>query len=187
MRMLIMGPPGSGKGTQGKKVAADFGIPVVSTGAIFRANVANQTELGQVVSKIMEAGELVPDSVTVQLVADRLAQPDTAPGFLLDGFPRTVAQAESLDQILDTLDVSLDAVVRLIVDSEVLVQRMLKRAEIEGRADDNEETIRRRFEVYLAETKPLLSLYEEQGILVEVDGMGTVEEVHDRILAALKK
>jgi len=182
-----MGPPGAGKGTQGKKIAETFGIPEISTGAIFRTNVANQTELGKVVSAIMEKGELVPDSVTVDLVADRLAQPDTAPGFLLDGFPRTVAQAESLDQILATLDVELDAVLSLIVDGETLIQRMMKRAAIEGRADDNEETIRRRFEVYTAETAPLLALYRERGLLVEVDGLGTVDEVNARIVAALTK
>ncbi|MDR0284780.1 MAG: adenylate kinase [Propionibacteriaceae bacterium] len=187
MRMLIMGPPGAGKGTQGKRVAEEFGIPEVSTGAIFRFNVANQTELGKVVSAIMEKGELVPDSVTVDLVADRLAQPDTAPGFLLDGFPRTLAQVESLDGILAKLGIKLDAVLSLVVDGETLVQRMLKRAEIEGRADDNEETIRRRFEVYTAETEPLLALYRDRGLLVEVDGLGSVDEVHARIVAALKK
>jgi len=187
MRMLIMGPPGAGKGTQGKLVAEGFGIPEISTGAIFRSNVANQTELGKIVSAIMEKGELVPDSVTVELVADRLGQPDTAPGFLLDGFPRTVAQAESLDGILAKLGVKLDAVLSLVVDGETLIQRMLKRAQIEGRADDNEETIRRRFEVYTAQTEPLLALYRGRGLLVEVDGLGTVDEVFARIMAALKK
>ncbi len=187
MRMLIMGPPGAGKGTQGKEVAAEFGIPEISTGAIFRSNVAEQTELGKVVAAIMEKGELVPDSVTVDLVADRLAKPDTAPGFLLDGFPRTVAQAEALDGILAKLGIKLDAVLSLVVDEETLVQRMAKRATIEGRADDNEETIRRRFEVYTAETEPLLALYRDRGLLVEVDGLGEVAEVHQRIVAALKK
>jgi adenylate kinase len=185
--MLIMGPPGAGKGTQGKKVAEEFGIPEISTGAIFRSNVAEKTELGKVVSAIMEKGELVPDSVTVDLVADRLAKPDTAPGFLLDGFPRTVPQAEALDGILAKLGIALDAVLSLVVDGETLVQRMMKRAEIEGRADDNEETIRRRFEVYTAETEPLLALYRDRGLLVEVDGLGAVDEVHARIVAALKK
>ncbi|MDR2930588.1 MAG: adenylate kinase [Propionibacteriaceae bacterium] len=187
MRMLIMGPPGAGKGTQGKKVAEEFGIPEISTGAIFRSNVAEQTELGKVVSQIMEKGELVPDSVTVDLVADRLAKPDTATGFLLDGFPRTVAQAEALDGILVKLGISLDAVLSLVVNEETLIKRMAKRAQIEGRADDNEETIRRRFEVYTAETAPLLALYRDRGLLVEVDGLGEVDEVHARIIAALKK
>jgi adenylate kinase len=187
MRMLIMGPPGAGKGTQGKKVAEGLGIAEISTGAIFRSNVANQTELGKVVSAIMAKGELVPDSVTVDLVADRLQQPDAGVGFLLDGFPRTVGQAESLDQILDQMGVELDAVLSLVVDVDTLVERMAKRAIIEGRADDNEETIRRRLEVYTAETEPLLALYRERGLLVEVDGLGSVDEVNDRILAALQK
>ena len=185
MRLLIMGPPGAGKGTQGKVVAEELGVPAISTGNIFRSNVANQTELGKVVSAIMEKGELVPDSLTVELVADRLAQPDTAPGFLLDGFPRTLPQAHSLDDILAELGIALDAVLSLVVDSETLVQRMLKRAQIEGRADDNEETIRRRFEVYSAETEPLLAFYRDRGLVVEVDGLGTVPEVHARIMAAL--
>lgn len=182
-----MGPPGAGKGTQSKKISQDFGIPEISTGALFRTHVANQTELGAIVSAIMEKGELVPDAVTVAMLDDRLTQPDTAPGFLLDGFPRTVAQADALDQILATLDVDLDVVLSFNVDQETLIQRMLKRAAIEGRSDDNEETIRRRFEVYTAQTEPLLALYRDRGILVEIDGMGTVDEVHARIMEALKK
>jgi len=187
MRLLIMGPPGAGKGTQGKVVAEELGIPAISTGDIFRSNVANQTDLGKIVSAIMDKGDLVPDSLTVDLVADRLAQPDTASGFLLDGFPRTVPQAESLDGILAELGIALDAVLSLIVDGETLVQRMLKRAQIEGRADDNEETIRRRFEVYIAETEPLITLYRGRGLLVEVDGLGSVPDVNTRIMAALGK
>jgi len=187
MRLLIMGPPGAGKGTQGKRVAADLGIPAISTGEIFRTNVANQTDLGQIVAAIMAKGELVPDSVTIDLVADRLAQPDAAGGFLLDGFPRTIPQAEALDKILARLGSSLDAVLSLEVDGETLVQRMLKRAAIEGRDDDNEATIRRRFEVYEADTEPLLTLYRARGLIVSVDGLGGVEEVNSRILAALGK
>ena len=182
-----MGPPGAGKGTQGKTVAADLGIPAISTGDIFRSNVANQTELGKVVSAIMAKGELVPDSVTVDLVADRLAQPDAASGFLLDGFPRTLPQAHSLDEILAGLGSQIDAVISMTVDQDTLVQRMLKRAELEGRADDNEETIRRRLEVYAEETEPLLQMYGARGLVVEVDGLGTVDEVHSRIVTALKK
>ncbi|MDR0959787.1 MAG: adenylate kinase [Propionibacteriaceae bacterium] len=187
MRMLIMGPPGAGKGTQGVVIAEHFGIPAISTGAIFRSNVAEQTELGKVVSEIMNRGELVPDDVTTQLVADRLAQPDAAQGFLLDGFPRTVPQAKSLDEILDKLGTPLDAVLSLVVSDEVLVARMMKRAEIEHREDDNEETIRNRFKVYADETEPLLALYRDRGLLVEVDGLGEVAEVNDRIVAALEK
>ena len=187
MRLLIMGPPGAGKGTQGKRLAEELAIPAVSTGDIFRTNVANQTELGKVVSAIMAKGELVPDSVTVDLVADRLAQPDAGAGFLLDGFPRTVVQAEALDGILAELGQRLDAVLSLVVDDETLVRRMLSRAEIEGRTDDNEDTIRRRFAVYAAETEPLLALYRERGLLVEVDGLGSVDEVLDRIIGALNQ
>jgi len=185
MQLLIMGPPGAGKGTQAKVIAQELGIPAISTGDIFRQNVANQTELGQIVSAIMAKGELVPDSVTVDLVADRLAQPDAAPGFLLDGFPRTVPQAEALDGILAKLGLELDAVLSLAVDGDTLIARMAKRAAEEGRADDNEATIRHRFEVYSAETEPLLALYRDRGQLVEIDGLGTVDEVHARLMAAL--
>ena len=185
MRLLIMGPPGAGKGTQGKTVAADFGVPAISTGDIFRTNVANKTELGQVVSAIMAKGELVPDSVTVDLVADRLAQADAAAGFLLDGFPRTLAQAQSLDEILDKLGFHIDAVISMVVDRETLVQRMLKRAEIEGRSDDNEDTIRARMAIYVEATDPLLAVYRDRGLLLEVDGIGTIDEVAGRITKAL--
>jgi adenylate kinase len=183
--MLIMGPPGAGKGTQGVLIAERFRIPAISTGAIFRDNVQRQTELGQVVSRIMESGGLVPDEVTIQIVADRLAEPDTEPGFLLDGFPRTVPQAEALDKILADLKTPLDVVLSLTVEPDLLVARMLKRAELEHRADDNEETIRKRFEVYQAETEPLLELYRRRGLLHEVDGLGEIAEVTDRVIRAL--
>ena len=186
MRMLIMGPPGAGKGTQGAEIAKEFGIAEISTGAIFRSNVADKTELGLQVAAIMEKGEYVPDEVTIKLVEDRLSQPDVENGFLLDGFPRTVAQAESLDEFLTEQGRPLDAVLSLVVDGDVLVQRMMKRASIEGRADDNEETIRRRFEVYTQQTEPLLALYRAKNLVVEVNGLGSVAEVHQRILAALK-
>jgi adenylate kinase len=166
-------------------VAEHVGVPAISTGAIFRDNVARQTELGQVVSRLMAAGELVPDEVTVQIVADRLGEEDAAEGFLLDGFPRTVAQAEALDDLLAAAGRPLHAVLSLTVDEDQLVARMLKRAELEGRADDNEETIRRRFAVYAAETAPLLERYRDRGLLVEVDGVGGVEEVFARLTAAL--
>ncbi|MDR0489417.1 MAG: adenylate kinase [Propionibacteriaceae bacterium] len=187
MRMLIMGPPGAGKGTQGTKVAEELGIPEISTGAVFRWNIAHQTELGIQVKKIIDNGDLVPDPIVEALVADRLAQPDTAPGFLLDGFPRTIHQAQGLDEILATLGVELDAALSLVVDAETLIARMMKRAAIEGRADDNEETIRHRFEVYEEVTAPLLAFYRERGLLVEVDGLGDVDVVHERIITALKK
>ncbi|MDR1806581.1 MAG: adenylate kinase [Propionibacteriaceae bacterium] len=185
MRLLIMGPPGAGKGTQGALIAEHLVIPAISTGAIFRSNVANQTELGQVVAKIMAEGGLVPDEVTIAIVADRLAQPDTAQGFLLDGFPRTVAQAEALDAILEKLGTPLDTALSLTADPDELVARMLKRAEIEHRADDNEATIRQRFAVYQEETAPLLDLYRRRGQLTEVNGLGDIPEVTGRILEAL--
>jgi len=185
MRLLIMGPPGAGKGTQAALIAAHFGIPSISTGEIFRSNVQRQTELGQVVDQIMRSGGLVPDDVTIQIVADRLAEPDTKPGFLLDGCPRTMAQAEALDGILEKLGTPLDTVLALVVDPDLLVARMMKRAEIEHRADDNEETIRERFAVYREATAPLLALYRERDQLTEVDGFGDIDVVNRRILEAL--
>jgi adenylate kinase len=185
MRLLIMGPPGAGKGTQGIVVADQFGIPAISTGSIFRDHVSRQTELGQQVSAIMAAGGLVPDALTIQIVADRLSNPDTAPGWLLDGFPRTVFQAEALDGILAAAETPIDAVLVLTVDTEQLIERLLKRAELEHRVDDNDATIRQRLEVYRAETEPLLALYGDRGLLVEVDGLGEVNEVTERIRQAL--
>ncbi|MDR1386476.1 MAG: adenylate kinase [Propionibacteriaceae bacterium] len=185
MRMLIMGPPGAGKGTQGVEIARHYGVPAISTGAIFRSNVERGTELGLVVGQLMAKGEYVPDEVTIKIVAQRLAEPDAAAGFLLDGFPRTVPQAEALDLLLAEAGGPLQAVLSLLVETETLVARMLKRAEIEHRADDNEDAIRRRFEVYQAETAPLLDRYSGQGLLVEVDGVGAVDQVTARCAAAL--
>jgi adenylate kinase len=185
MRLLIMGAPGAGKGTQAKGIAAHYGIPAISTGDIFRANVKNQTPLGVQVAKIMEAGQYVPDEITDQIVANRLAEDDAQAGFLLDGYPRTIGQVKSLDEALVKLGQQLDAVVSLDVDQEVLIGRLLKRAEIEGRADDNEETIRNRMAVYTAETEPLLATYRERGLVVDVDGLGDIDTVGARITAAL--
>lgn len=185
MRLLIMGAPGAGKGTQAAILAEHLSIPAISTGAIFRDNVARQTELGLEVKRLMDAGDFVPDSVVEQIVADRLHQDDCRQGFLLDGFPRTVHQAQALDAILDADHLALDHVVSLVVDDEALVARMLHRAEVEGRADDNEETIRHRMEVYHRETEPLIAFYRGRGQLVEVVGDGTVDEVQQRIRAAL--
>ncbi len=180
-----MGAPGAGKGTQAKGIAAHYEIPAISTGDIFRANVKNQTALGKEVQRIMAAGDYVPDEITNAIVEDRLGQPDAEIGFLLDGYPRTVVQVGALDEMLHKLDQELDAVVSLDVDPEVLIARLLKRAELENRADDTEETIRRRMEVYTAETEPLLAMYRERDLLVPVDGMGDVDEVLERIVAAL--
>jgi adenylate kinase len=185
MRIVIMGPPGAGKGTQAAVISESLGIPHISTGAIFRANVAEGTELGRQAKAYMDRGEYVPDGVVNGMVSDRLAQPDTEPGFLLDGYPRTAAQVVELNRMLAEAGRPLDRAVEITVDTEDVVQRLLKRAQTEGRADDTEEVVRRRLEVYAAETEPLTRLYGEQQILVRVDGMGSVEEVSGRILAAL--
>ena len=185
MRLIIMGPPGAGKGTQASRIAERYSIPAISTGDIFRRNLAEGTPLGQQARTYMDAGEYVPDEVTNNMVADRLGQVDAAQGWLLDGYPRTLAQVGALADILADSGTALDAVVELVVDSEVVIDRLLKRAEIEGRADDNADTIRRRMEIYLAETAPLTDAYSERGLLRQVDGMGTVDEVTGRIFAAL--
>ncbi|WP_341730245.1 adenylate kinase [Brooklawnia sp.] len=185
MRLIIMGAPGAGKGTQAPGIAAHYGIPAISTGDIFRSNVKQKTELGLQVEAIMAAGDYVPDELTEQIVADRLDQDDAAPGFLLDGFPRTLHQVAALDDYLAAHDHQLDAVLSLTVDSEALIQRLLKRAQLEGRADDTEETIRHRMEVYERDTEPLLDHYRDRGLLVEVDGDGQVAEVAERAVAAL--
>jgi len=185
MRLLIMGPPGAGKGTQAVQLAERIGGAHISTGDIFRANVRDRTELGQAAQRYMDAGEYVPDEVTNAMVKDRLAQDDARDAFILDGYPRTVDQVATLDGILDGLGNRLDGVIELVVDAEEVIQRLLKRAETSGRADDTEEVIRHRQEVYTAETKPLLEVYGSRGIVIEVDGMGDVDVVAQRIDAAL--
>ena len=185
MRMLLMGPPGAGKGTQAKIVADMLGIPAISTGEIFRANMAQETELGLEAKRYVNAGDYVPDDVTNRMVRARLDEPDAKKGFLLDGYPRTVAQVETLDDLLAESGKRLNAVVVLTADQDELVQRLLRRAEVEGRSDDTEEVIRRRQEVYNEQTKPLLEVYAEHGVLVEVDGVGDVSEVSKRVLAAI--
>ncbi|WP_340537029.1 adenylate kinase [Nocardioides sp. GXZ039] len=185
MRLILMGPPGAGKGTQATSVAEHFGIPAISTGDIFRANVSAGTELGVTAKQYMDAGEYVPDEVTNEMVRNRINEPDAEPGFLLDGYPRTTAQVTELDAMIVATGHRLDAAVCLTVDSEELVARLLKRALTDGRADDTEDVIRKRQEVYAAETEPLIGIYRERGILVEVDGMGEVVEVTTRVFAAL--
>lgn len=182
-RLLIVGPPGAGKGTQASRIAERYSVPAISTGDIFRANIKGGTELGKQVQAIIERGELVPDSLTNEIVADRLTQADAAAGFLLDGYPRTVEQVSALDGMLE--GDSLDAVVLLEADTDEVVSRLLKRAELEGRADDTEEVIRHRQNVYAEQTAPLIELFAGRGILVTVDGMGGVEEVAERIAAGL--
>lgn len=185
MRLILMGPPGAGKGTQAKVISGRLGIPAVSTGDIFRANVSQETPLGREAKRYMDAGDYVPDEVTNAMVRDRLAQEDAAGGFLLDGYPRTVAQVRELDAMLSESGLSLDAVVVLTVDQDEVVQRLLKRAEIEGRTDDTEDVIRRRQEIYREQTAPLIEVYADRGVLVEVDGMGAVDDVSARVLTAL--
>lgn len=181
MKLLIMGAPGAGKGTQATALAERYGVPAISTGDIFRHNIRNQTPLGIKVKEIIDAGEYVPDDVTEEIVADRLTEPDCEPGFLLDGFPRTMHQVFFLDRYLAARGEQLDAVVSLHVEPEALVQRLLDRALKEGRADDNADTIRRRMEVYAGQTAPLLFHYENKGLLVDVEGTGTVDEVRQRM------
>ncbi len=185
MRLVLLGPPGAGKGTQASRVSARLGVPAISTGDIFRANVSQGTPLGQEAQRYMDAGEYVPDSVTNAMVRDRLAQPDCGPGFLLDGYPRTPAQVDELDGMLAERDEHLDAVVELVVDVESVISRLLGRAAQEGRADDTEGVIRRRMAVFAEHTAPLADLYDARGLLHRVDGLGGVDEVTDRIMAVL--
>lgn len=184
-RLIIVGPPGAGKGTQAGRIAEGFGVPAVSTGDIFRKNVSEGTPLGVQAKAIMDAGDYVPDELTNELVKSRLAEPDAEQGFLLDGYPRTVGQVAYLDGLLAEQGTGIDAVVQLVADQDALVERLLKRAEDQGRSDDNEETIRRRQEVYTEQTAPIVAAYAERGLVVDVDGLGGVDEVGDRIQAAL--
>lgn len=184
-RLLIVGPPGSGKGTQASRITEKLGVVAISTGDIFRANVKEMTPLGVEAKGYMDAGNYVPDSVTNAMVRDRLAQPDVAEGFLLDGYPRTVAQVAELDDILASSGQQLDAVLLLTADEDELVARLLKRAQIEGRADDTEEVIRHRQQVYREQTEDVVNAYRERGLVREVDGLGELDEVTARIEAAL--
>ncbi len=186
-RLVLLGMPGAGKGTQAARISAELNIPAISTGDIFRANVKGQTELGREAQKYMDAGELVPDSVTNAMVRDRLSQPDAAKGFLLDGYPRNPAQVAELDDILKDLGVELTGVVEITADAEAVIPRLLKRAEIEGRADDDEAAIRRRLEVYEEQTAPLTDIYSQRAMLVNVDGLGEVDEVTTRLFSALEQ
>ncbi|CAN5627786.1 adenylate kinase [soil metagenome] len=186
MRLLIMGPPGSGKGTQAVLLAARHHVPAISTGDIFRANVAAQTPLGRVAREYMDAGEYVPDRVTNAMVRDRLGLPDCATGFLLDGYPRTLDQVDELDVVLGEAGTALDAVVELVVDQDVLIDRLLLRARSERRLDDTAEVIRRRQEVYQDQTAPLTARYDELGLLRTVDGHGQVELVAARVAGTLE-
>jgi adenylate kinase len=212
MRLVLVGPPGAGKGTQAEFIADRFSIPKISTGDIFRANVSGGTELGKLAKQYMDAGDLVPDEVTIAMVRDRLGEPDAAAGFLLDGFPRNVAQAYELDSILGDLGTSLDVVLELEVDNEEVVKRLSGRrtcrkcghiwhveydpTKVEGicdkcggelfqRDDDKAETVRHRLDVYAEQTSPLVEFYSGRGQLIVVDAMGPVEDVTERAINAL--
>ena len=185
MRLIILGPPGAGKGTQAARIAEHFGIPPISTGDIFRANIKNETPLGLEVKSILAAGGYVSDDITNAIVESRLAEADCEPGFLLDGYPRTLGQVDALDEMLAKGERPLERVLELVVPDDAVVARLLKRAEIEGRADDTEKVIRERMAIYHRETKPLSDTFRERGVLVEVDGMGEVDEVTERVLATL--
>ncbi|MFM5968503.1 MAG: adenylate kinase [Micrococcales bacterium] len=184
-RLLLIGAPGAGKGTQAERLAETFSIPAISTGDIFRHNVKNETELGKQAKAFMDRGEYVPDSLTNALVRDRLSQTDAENGFLLDGYPRTADQVAELDDILGSMDTALDAVVLLTADTDEVVRRLLNRALEQGRADDTEEVIRRRLEVYEEQTAPLISVYADRGLVIMIDGLGEVTEVTKRILEGL--
>lgn len=186
MRLLLIGPPGAGKGTQAERVAREYGIPAISTGDIFRANVSQGTPLGLQAKDFMDRGAYVPDELTNALVLDRLAQEDAAGGFLLDGFPRTLPQVFTLDECLASQGGALDAVVQLVADADEVVQRLLKRAEVQGRSDDTESVIRTRLDVYREQTHPLVAVYAERGVLVSVDAVGELDEVTQRIFTALR-
>ena len=184
-RLIIFGAPGAGKGTQATRIAQSLGIPAISTGDIFRDNIKNETALGKQVKEILASGAYVPDSVTNAIVRDRLDKPDAVVGFLLDGYPRTQAQVAELDEMLTAAGTSLDAVLELTVDTDEVVQRLLKRAELDGRADDTEDVIRHRMTVYAQETAPLAALYRQRGLLHQVDGMGEMDAVTERLQTVL--
>ncbi|MGL5828399.1 MAG: adenylate kinase [Angustibacter sp.] len=185
MRLLIVGPPGAGKGTQAEKLAHHFGVPAISTGDIFRSNIEQGTELGKSVESILASGGYVSDDITNEMVRQRLAGADAQEGFLLDGYPRTAAQVTELDTMLGAFDRALDLVVELQVDPEELITRLIQRALVAGRADDTEEVIRKRQAIYLAETAPLLAQYRDRGLLLQVPGSGTVAEVSDRLISTV--
>ena len=213
MRLVLVGPPGAGKGTQAQFIAAQFAIPKISTGDIFRANVSEGTELGMTAKKYMDAGDLVPDEVTSAMVRERLKEEDAVDGFLLDGFPRTVPQAETLDEILGAMSVGVDVVLELVVDDEEVIRRLSGRrtcrncghiwhvdfdppkhegicddcgGQLFQRDDDKPDTVRHRLEVYAEQTAPLIAFYAEKGVLVGIDATGPVDDVTERAIAALR-
>lgn len=186
-RLLLIGPPGAGKGTQAARLSEALGVPAISTGDIFRHNVKNETELGLKAKAFMDAGDNVPDSLTNDLITDRLENEDCRGGFLLDGYPRTTDQVRHLDGFLADHGTSLDVVVQLIADADVVVERLRKRAIEQGRSDDDESVVRHRLEVYGQQTAPLIDLYEGRGLVVAIDGLGEISEVTNRIMDKLQE
>ncbi|MET4591607.1 adenylate kinase [Arthrobacter sp. 754] len=186
-RMLIIGPPGSGKGTQAERISERLGVVAISTGDIFRANVKGGTPLGLEARKYMDNGDFVPDSVTNEMVRNRLSQDDAKNGFLLDGYPRTIAQVDYLDGILAAADQELGVVLQLTADDEELVSRLLGRARETGRSDDNESVIRHRLDLYHQQTEAVVARYARRGILAQVDGIGGMDEVTDRVLGSISE
>ena len=184
-RLLIVGPPGAGKGTQAARISSALSIPAISTGDIFRANVSGETELGVLAKSYIDKGEYVPDEVTNDMVRSRLAEDDARAGFLLDGCPRTLAQVDALDAMLDEAGSALDAVLMLEVDYDAVVERLISRGAEQGRSDDTEETIRKRIEVYREQTTPLVEVYEKRGLLRRVDGMRSIDDVTTALLQVL--
>lgn len=184
-RLLIVGPQGSGKGTQGAIIAGEHGVPAVATGDIFRAHIKNDTELGKKVKAITAGGNLVPDEVTSELVRDRLSEPDAQGGFLLDGYPRNTTQVAHLDAFLAGRGESLDAVILLDVPREESLARISLRAEQEGREDDTPDAIAKRLDIYESETAPIIGVYSERGIVDRIDGVGSLDEITARIREAL--
>jgi len=185
--IVLVGPPGAGKGTQAKLLQEALGLPHISTGDLFRFNLKNKTELGNLAQTYMDRGELVPDQVTVAMVEDRLSMDDCADGAILDGFPRTLAQAVALDDLLAKLGGQIDIVPSIEVPQDLLVERLLNRALLEGRADDNEETIRTRMQVYEDQTKPLLDYYGQKGLVVPVSGQQTIEDVQKDLIKVIEE
>ena len=184
-RLLIVGPPGAGKGTQAARLTENYGIPAIATGDIFRYNIKNETPLGVEVKAIVDAGDYVPDTLTNALVASRLEEEDAREGFLLDGYPRTLDQVAFLDDLLASKGQSLDAVVQLVADTDAVVARLRRRSVEQGRVDDSEEAIRHRQDVYARETMPLIEVYRGRGLLIVVDGLGEIDDVSQRITDAL--
>ncbi len=187
MRLVLIGSPGSGKGTQAERLKSELGVPHISTGDLLRSAVKAGTPLGQKAKAVMDSGHLVSDEIMLGILEQRLAAADVADGFILDGYPRTLPQADALEQLLGRLDQPLDAVVELKVPPEKIIERTRKRFEAEGRADDEPETVRKRLEVFARQTAPVVDFYRQHGQLQEVDGVGSIEEVYDRILAVLPR